>query len=316
MIKAKKLSPGDTIGVISPASRSESISEIQRAQETWESWGYRVVFAKNLNRKNGFTAGTPAERAADLSEMFSRKDIDAVFVTQGGYGSAQIINLIDFDVIRENPKIFTGFSDITSLHLAIQKHTGLVTFHSPGFSRFTGSKDLTDYTKEYFLRAVTQPEPVGEIKDADENNWIHRVRGGCAEGELTGGNMTLVCATLGTPYEIDTKGKILFLEEVDSEPWVIDHMLSHLANAGKLSACAGIIVGECADCGPNKLDPGFYVDTNLEEVLHQYLEPLDIPVLYGLPLGHGEHLATLPIGVRARLDADRKRLFILEAAVR
>lgn len=315
MIKAKRLMPGDTIGVISPASRSESISEIIRAQETWEAWGYKVIFSRNLNKKNGFVAGAAKERAEDLNEMFARDDVDAVFVTQGGYGSAQILSLIDFETIQKNPKILTGFSDITSLHLAIQKHAGLVTFHSPGFSRFN-PEDMTDYTKEYFFKAIAEAKPMGEVRKQDEKKWVHRIRGGVAEGVLTGGNMSLVCATLGTPYEIDTAEKILLLEEVDSEPWLVDHLLSHLTNAGKLRAVAGVMVGECENCGPSKLNPGYYVDTSLEEVLHQYLEPLGVPVLYGLPLGHGEDLASLPLGVTARIDGDEKKFYIVEAAVR
>ena len=314
MKKAKKLETGDVIGVISPSSPSEKKSEVVRGVETLESLGYKVVLSKNLNKSKGLVAGTEEERAEDLNEMFRRDDIDAVFVTQGGYGSAQLIRHIDFDLISQNPKIFTGFSDITSLHLAIMKFSGVVTFHGPGISRFN-REELTEYTREAFFKAVGQTGPVDEIKLANPKKWINRINPGTAEGILTGGNLTLICATLGTPYEIDVKGKILFFEDLDTEPWIFDHMLSHLRNAGKLEQAAGIVVGECHNCVPFLYNPGYYVDTSLEDVLDYYLKPLGVPAIYGLPLGHTDDLATVPLGVAARLDADNKKLVILEGGV-
>ncbi|GAB1475475.1 LD-carboxypeptidase [Bacillota bacterium] len=314
MLRPKRLHKGDTIGVISPASPSERKSEIKRAVETLEEWGYKVVVGKNVNKCKGFVAASEEERASDFNEMFLRDDIDAVFVTQGGYGSAQIIRLIDFEVVRKNPKIFTGFSDITSLHLALHKFSDLVTFHGPGMSRFN-SEDLTDYTKEYFFKAVSETEPIGNIPPADKKKWIHTIGSGTAEGPLIGGNLTLICASLGTPYAIDTKDKILLIEDVDTEPWIFDHMLSHLRNAGCLDHLKGIVVGECQDCVPFKHNPGFYCDVSVEDVLEYYLRPLNIPVLYGLPFGHTKDLATLPLGLSVRLDADRKTFEVLESGV-
>lgn len=314
MKKAKKLEIGSAIGVISPSSPSEKKSEVVRGMETLENLGYKVVLSKNLNKSKGLVAGTEEERAEDLNEMFRREDIDAIFVTQGGYGSAQLIRHIDFDLIAKNPKIFTGFSDITSLHLAIMKFSEVVTFHGPGISRFN-SEDLTDYTKESFFKAIAQTEPVGEIRPASPKKWINRINPGAVEGIITGGNLTLICATLGTPFEIDTKGKILFFEDLDTEPWIFDHMLSHLRNAGKLEQAAGIVIGECHNCVPFQFNPGYYVDTSLEDVLDYYIKPLGIPAIYGLPMGHTEDLATIPLGVAARLDADNKKLEILEAGV-
>lgn len=314
MKKAKRLEPGNTIGVISPSSPSEKKSEVVRGVETLESLGYKVVLSKNLNKTKGFTAGSEEDRADDMNEMFRRDDIDAVFVTQGGYGAAQLIRHLDFDVIAQNPKIFTGFSDITSLHMAIMKYTELITFHGPGISRFN-SEDLTDYTKEAFFKAIAQPEPIGEVKLANPKKWINRINTGKVEGIITGGNLTLICATLGTPFEIDTKGKILMIEDLDTEPWIFDHMLSHLRNAGKLEQAAGIVVGECRNCVPFLYNPGYNVDTSLEEVLDYYIKPLNVPAIYGLPLGHTDDLATIPLGVAARLDAENKKLEILESGV-
>lgn len=313
--KPNRLKKGDTIGVISPSSPSFYKSDIVRGRETLESWGYNVIFSKNLNKYNGFVAGTEPERADDLHEMFKNEKVDAVFVTQGGYGSAKILQYLDFELIKKNLKIFIGFSDITALHLAIHKKTGLVTFHGPGLSR-CNSTDLTDYTKEYMLKALTETEPIGEIRSDDEKKWINVFYKGCAEGELIGGNMTLVCSSLGTPYEIETEGKILLLEEVNTEPWVIDHMLSHLYNAGKLQKAAGIIIGECYNCEPRKHEPVYHAYVSLEDVLDSYLKPLKIPAMYGLPLGHATSLATIPFGVQARLDATNKKFIILESGVK
>jgi len=314
MIKPKRLSPGDTIGVISPASPSENRSEVFRAKEYIEAMGYNVVIGKNVNKTRGITAASEEDRLYDIHEMFRRDDVDAVFVTQGGYGCAQLLRNLDFDLIKEHPKILTGFSDITALHLAINKVCDMVTFHAPGMARFN-DEELTEYTKESFFRNLTSPDPPGEIKKANPKKWLVRINGGTCEAPVIGGNLTLICASLGTPWEIDTKGKILFFEDVEAEPWVMDHMLSHLRNAGKLDDAAGFVIGECTDCVPRKNDPGYFTDLSIEDVFEYYLKPLGKPVLYGLPMGHSDDLATLPLGVMTRLDADRKTFTVLESGV-
>ena len=215
MIKPKRLSPGDTIGVISPASPSENRSEVFRAKEYIEAMGYKVVIGKNVNKTRGITAASEEDRLDDIHEMFRRDDVDAVFVTQGGYGCAQLLRNLDFDLIKEHPKILTGFSDITALHLAINKVCDMVTFHAPGMARFN-DEELTEYTKESFFRNLSSPEPPGEIKKASPKKWLVRINGGTCEAPVIGGNLTLICASLGTPWEIDTKGKILFFEDVEA----------------------------------------------------------------------------------------------------
>ncbi len=313
-IKPKPLEKGDTIGIIAPASPLFKKSDLKRGVQTLEEWGFNVVVGDHVNCRHEYIAGTDEQRAADFNAMFANPDIDAVFVTQGGYGSARIIDRIDFDLVRKNPKIFIGYSDITSLHLAIKKHTGLVTFHGPGMAGFN-SEDLTTYRKEYLFKALSSPEPIGEIKMADEKKYLDVINGGEARGELVGGNLTLICASLGTPFEIDTKDKILFFEEVETEPWILDHMLTHLKNAGKLQEAAGIVVGECSGCEPFKHNPGFPVTFFLEDILDDFLKPLGIPVIHGLPIGHTKDLATLPMGVDAYLDGTNGKLFVEEAGV-
>jgi muramoyltetrapeptide carboxypeptidase len=246
--------------------------------------------------------------------MVRDDSVDVICTTQGGYGAAQILKYIDFDVFKANPKIFTGFSDITSLHLSLYKNTGVVTFHAPGFVRFN-NKDLTEYTNKQFFAAVSESKPIGNIGLADKKKWLFSLTSGAVEAPILGGNITLMCATLGTPYEIDTKGKILLIEDVETEPWIVDNALSHLKNAGKFDDVAGIIIGEAQRIEPFKYDPGYYVDTSFEDVLVYYFSDAKVPVLYGLPLGHTDDMATVPEGVMARLDADNKTLTILESGV-
>lgn len=314
MLKPKKLSQGDTIGIVAPASPSDKPYELERAKAFIEGLGYRVVIAPHVDLRKGFVAASEEERAADINAMFADPAIDAVCCARGGYGSAQIIRHLDFDLIRRNPKIFTGFSDITSLHLAINALAGLVTFHGPGMSRFN-PEDLTEYTKTQFFKALTTDVPLGDIPLHDPKKWLYTVCGGAAEGELIGGNMTLLCASLGTPFQPDVRGKILFLEDVDTEPWIMDNNMSHLRNAGLLDAAAAVVVGECKGCEPFDYKPGFLSDVSVEEVFDYYLKPLGKPALYGLPLGHTDDMATLPLGVRVGLDASAKTLTVLESGV-
>lgn len=314
MLKPKKLSPGATIGIVAPASPAERPYELERAKAFITGLGYRVVFGPHVDLRKGFVSASEEERAADINAMFADPGIDAVCCARGGYGSAQILRHLDFDLIRRNPKIFTGFSDITSLHLAINRLAGLVTFHGPGMARFN-PEELTDYTKAQFFKALTTTEPLGEIPLHDPKKWLYAINGGAAEGELIGGNMTLLCASLGTPFQPDVRGKILLLEDIDTEPWMMDNNMSHLRNAGLLEQAAAVVIGECKGCEPYDYKPGFLADVCVEEVFAYYLRPLGIPALYGLPLGHTEDMATLPLGVKVRLDADARRLTVLESGV-
>lgn len=314
MLKPKKLSKGDTIGIVAPASPSDKPSELPRAKHFIEEMGFRVVIGPHVDLRKGFVAASEEERAADINAMFADPSIDAVCCSRGGYGSAQIIRHLDFDSIRRNPKIFTGFSDITSLHLAINKLAGLVTFHGPGVSRFN-PEDLTEYTKKQFLKALSSDEPLGEIPLHDSKKWLHTITEGVAEGELIGGNLTLLCASIGTAYQPDVEGKVLLIEDVDAEPWIVDNSMSHLRNAGILDTVAAVVIGECKDCVPNDYKPGFLSDVHVEEVFEYYLKPLGVPVMYGLPLGHTDDMATLPLGIKVRLDTIRKQFIVLESGV-
>jgi len=313
MIKPKRLEKGDTIGIVSPSSGIWKRSELWRSMEEIESWGYQVKVGKHALKNHYYLAGEDQDRAEDLMNFFQDKTVDAIFCSQGGYGAARILRYLDFSVIRSNPKIFIGYSDITSLHLAIFKETGLVTFHGPS-ALSAGSDWMTPYRYEQMMKAIAGVDPIGKIKMAGTGTYLVKINGGKVSAPVIGGNLTLVCATLGTPHEIDTRGKIFFLEELDTEPWIMDHMLTHLLNAGKFQEVAGIVIGECSNCKPLEYKPGFHNQCSLEDVIFDLLEPLGVPIIYGLPIGHTKDLATIPLGVMGCLDADKGTFEILERA--
>lgn len=312
-LKPKALRQGDTIGIIAPASPFYYKSALARGVYELEQWGYNVKLGKYIYEQMGYLAGSDEQRAHDVNEMFKDDEVDAIMVTGGGYGTARLVDKIDYDVIKKNPKIITGYSDITTLHIAIHQFTGLTTFHGPGLLRLN-REELTEYTKEQLLKAITTNETLGEIKRADERKWLHTFFPGEARGEIVGGNLALISASLGTEYEIDTKGKILFIEEWNMEPWQIDHFMNHLYNAGKLHDAVGIVFGECVNCIPfNNI--GFENSLTLEEIFEHFTQLVKKPAFYGLPLGHTNDLATIPIGAKAYVNATKRQLIIEESGV-
>ncbi|MCX6622642.1 MAG: LD-carboxypeptidase [Acidobacteria bacterium] len=317
VLKPEALRPGDKVGLITPATYVSDPDRIATAVRTLEYFGLKYRFGRNVRKREGYLGGGIEERADDLHDMFRDPEIRGVFCVRGGYGSAALLKRLDYNLIRANPKIFLGYSDITGLHLGIQRMTGLVTFHGP-----MALADFSEYTQQHFRSALFRTAPLGELTNPSEantlrpNHTLRTVRGGRARGRLTGGNLTLISTTLGTPYEIDTKDRIVFLEDVGEEPYRIDRMLTHLDLAGKLAQAAGIIWGECHDCVPGKYEPGFESSFSTGEVVDRILGKLDIPVLSGLTIGHSSDQLTLPLGVMAALDADSGRLTVEESAVR
>ncbi|MEL6471456.1 MAG: LD-carboxypeptidase [Cyanobacteria bacterium J06623_4] len=314
-IKPPILRPGDTIGLVAPASHAYEPEHIQIAKETMESYGFQVVLGQHIADKHGYLAGRDEDRAADLHDMFRRPDIKGIATFQGGYGCARLLPLLDYDLIRQNPKVIIGHSDITSLLLAIYRQTGLITFH--GSSGLTG---VGNYAKAHFRDAIMSAQPVGSTaqppktppNQVERNNRLITLVPGRATGELIGGNLSLFVNLLGTPYEPDTTGKILFLEEVAEEPYAVDRMLTQILLAGKFQDAAGIALGHFVDCFPSD---GVIQSFSVEEVLRDRLIPTGKPTLYNLMFGHVEENAVLPIGARATLDATEKTLSIIESAV-
>jgi muramoyltetrapeptide carboxypeptidase len=309
----KALKVGDTVGLITPSSYVSDPDELAFAKQFCEFFGLKWKMGKNVGQRYGYLAGTAQQRVADLNAMFADPGIAAIFCIRGGYGSAQMLEGLDYDVIRRNPKVFLGYSDITALHTAIRQKTGLVTFHGP-----VSLSHLTEWSQQHLRAAIFETKPIGAVRNPNESNplrpghTMRTVRGGTARGALTGGNLTLLTTTMGTPYEVDTAGKILLMEDIGEDIYRIDRMFTQMKLAGKLKAAAGIVVGECKDCPP----PGHDSAYSLGEVIDYLLGDLGIPVLYGLSFGHTIDQVTLPLGVMASLDADKQTLAVEGAGVR
>lgn len=313
LLKPRALKPGDTVGLVAPASYTFDLWRLDDAAARVRAIGLEPKFGKNVRGRRGFLAGTDEERVADLHDMFADRSVSAIFSLQGGYGTPRLLDRLDYDLIRRNPKILLGFSDITGLHLAISKKSGLVTFHGPNM---LGS--LPPRTLESLKKALFVAEPIGEVTNPEEADPLNvefplrTVAPGVARGRMTGGNLTLITHTMGTPYEIETKDRILLLEDTGEAPYRIDRMLVQLRLAGKLQSAAGIVFGTCTDCAPSR--SSFEISLSLSDVLQELLGSLGKPVLAGILFGHTKEKAIIPIGVEAELDAGAKKLTIVEAA--
>jgi muramoyltetrapeptide carboxypeptidase len=309
----KPLPDGGCIGVPAPASPAENRSEVLRGVEWWEAQGYRVKLGDGIFDRDDYVAGDPKSRARDIMAMFEDPEVDVVQCLQGGYGSAQTIPHLDFDAIAEHPKAFCGFSDITALHVAIRQRSGLATFYANGLAGM-GSKDMTPFSRNRLL-SVLRGETTGEVPKDPDDPYTRALRGGTATGPLAGGCLWLLMQTMGTPWEVDLDGCIFFFEDVDCPAWFIDGFLLQLVQAGKLDGVVGVVVGDLEKCDWRETRPEWPRTKSLEDVLELRLEPLGVPVLYKLPLGHGKHLAALPLGVQATLDADARTLTIDQHAL-
>jgi muramoyltetrapeptide carboxypeptidase len=314
MIKPKKLSEGDTVGVIAPGSAAASPEDLFKAEEISNLLNIELKFGNNLINGSGIKTRTINERLDDLHQMFDDKSINAVFAIRGGYGSAQLLDKIDYELIKNNPKIFVGYSDITAIHNAFNQRTGLVTFHGPLLL-----SPFTEWTFENFRSVLFRNEIIGNISNPDKKDGVRTmfplqtVTGGKAKGRLTGGNLTIISSLMGTPFEIDTKDKILFIEDVGEPPYKIDRMLTQLKLAGKLQQAKGIIVGKCHDCEPG-MTRGTW-DLVFSEVIERIIKPLNIPCFTGLMIGHTKDQITIPSGLEAEMDADNTTIRIDESAV-
>jgi muramoyltetrapeptide carboxypeptidase len=312
-IFGKPLPEGGTIGVAAPASPYESRSDILRSIEWWEARGYRVKLGEHVLDRDDYVAGDARERAADLGAMFADPDVDVVQCLQGGYGSAQVIPYLDFEAIAANPKAFVGFSDITALHVAIRQRTGLATFYGNGLLG-VGDPETTAFSKERLLH-VLRGNDAGEVPRNPDDPYVRPIRGGKVTAPLAGGCLWLLMQTLGTPWEIDLEGTILFFEDYYLPPYQADGILTQLAHSGKLAEVRGVVVGDMEKCDWGDHPRGWPRTRSIEDVLEVHLEPLGVPVLYKLPLGHGKHLATIPLGVTATLDADARTLTIEQSGL-
>ncbi len=315
-IKAAPLNPGDTVGLIAPASSFDS-KRYERAVENISKCGFRLLEGRYLHRQKGYLAGTDRERLYDLHDMFRNPKVRGIWCLRGGYGTTRLLEKIDYRLLRENPKVFAGFSDITALLNAFSLKSGLVGFHSP-----VAASELTDYNKNHFLPLISGqsefPMKLESAKDQGENRRgrtefrTFTISGGRATGKLTGGNLSLLASLCGTPYLGSFKDRIVFIEDVGEKPYKIDRMLTQLLQATDLKSAAGIAFGICNACDKEKGSRSL----SLEETLRDRIEKLEIPAVYGLSFGHIKNQFTLPVGIEAELDADRKWLHLLESPVK
>lgn len=315
LIKPKFPRPGETVGLISPSTFVADPIQLQTMQLTADMFGWKTKVGKQVGKREAQLGESIPGRAADIHAMFADPEVKGIICVRGGYGTPQLLDALDYDLIRKNPKMLLGYSDITGLHLAIHQKTGLVTFHGP-----TGLSPFTEFSQNWFKRAI-DPKPMGTLGNPTERNPfrpqhpLRTVKPGKARGALIGGNLTLVSCLMGTPYEPDVRGKIFFLEDVGEEPYRIDRMLQQLALAGKFDQCAGVVIGECVDCGPKEFQPSITFNYTLSEVLDRVFAKVKVPVFHGLLIGHTADQITLPLGVMASMDATRKELIIEESAV-
>ncbi len=312
-IKPPRLKSGDTIGLIAPGS-SISGKELNDSVKSLNDLGFNVVYTNNILSKNGYFAGTDKQRASDVDQMFYRKDVAGIICARGGYGCTRILPLINYNVIQANPKVFMGYSDVTSLLYGIYKKTGLISFHGP-----VGISTYNDFTIEYFKKTLMDPEGNFVLKNSvpeagDEEYQPLTIQDGVARGELIGGNLSVVVSLIGTPYDIETSNKIIFLEEMEEEPYRIDRMLTQMRMAGKFEGAAGVAMGVFKDCKPSDKS-SFDSSFTLIEVLKNRLGDLNIPVVYGMSFGHIKNKFIVPFGIKAELDASKQTLTLLETAV-
>jgi muramoyltetrapeptide carboxypeptidase len=308
VIKPAALRDGDAVAIVAPASNLKA-DYLARGVAELERLGFRARYEQGILDKARYTAGDDRRRAAELTRAFTDPEIKAVWAARGGYGSMRLFNLLDEDLIGRSPKIFIGYSDMTALSLYFYRRFGWVTFHGP-----MAAKDLAGgeehYDRETLIKAITVASPLGEIR-SNKTEMLHRGAGGRVTGRLLGGCLSLITAMMGAPDELDTRGSILFLEDTATRPYAIDRMLQQLKLAGKFHEVRGIVFGEMADCVQHA-DQGY----RIQDVLAECTADLNIPVMFGLPSGHSPRgNLTLPLGVKATLDADRCALSIDEAAV-
>ena len=301
-IRPSRLKKGDTIGIIAPSS-PPNLENLHRSMAFIETLGLKVKMGKHVENVNGYLAGTDDERLADLQDMLTDPEVKGIICAGGGYGAGRYADRIDFQLMAEQPKILWGYSDITFLHTTIGQFANVVTFHGPMLASDVGKDTFHELSAKMFGQLF---EPI-ELHYTEGISPLTTLTGGIAQGELVGGNLSLLVSALGSKYEIDTRGKLLLIEDVDEEPYKVDGMLNQMRLAGKLHEAAGIVVGDFARSEPKKRK----TTLTLDEVFQHYLGDLGKPVVSGFKIGHCEPHFAVPLGTEARLDGDAKTLTIL-----
>ena len=313
-VRPPRLARGSRIALVAPAGPLLDRDDLQRADALCRALDYVPVMGAHAAGRHGYLAGPDDDRLEDLNGAIADPAIDAIWCIRGGYGVTRILDRVDFGPLRERPKVLLGYSDITALLLAAVRHAGLVTFHGP-----TARAPMPAFSRWHFERVLATAEPAGRLGRLPDpagvlvprENRILTIRPGLAEGPLLGGNLSLLQCLVGTAHLPELDGAILFLEDVGEDLYRVDRMLAHLRAAGLLARLAGVAVGRFTQLQRHMSDGALGFD----EVLATYLEPLGVPVAFGFPVGHIDDQWTLPLGVRARLDAGAGELELLEPAV-
>ncbi len=296
LIKPAALQPGATIGIVAPASPFQK-DELEKGLEILRHMGFRVRLADGLFDVLGYLAGEDARRAAQLMEMFRDATVDGIMCARGGYGCMRILPLLDYHLIRRHPKPFVGFSDITALHQVFCMQSGMVTFHGPLVCTLSKDEELS---RTSLLETLS-----GQLPAAVSGAQMRSILPGVAEGRLTGGNLTVLCHLLGTPFAPSFDSAILFIEDCGEALYRIDRMLTHMKLSGCLEGLAGIVLGSFKNCG---------TEADICNLVRQQFEERAIPIVAGLSAGHAQRNVTLPLGIHVRLDADKAELSFLESA--
>lgn len=315
LLKPARLKPGSTVGIVSPASATFVREKLNIVVDVVRALGLEPRLGPHVLDRYGYLAGLDKDRAADINQFFAQKDVAAILPVMGGWGCSRMLPYLDYELIRQNPKIIVGFSDITALILGINARTNLVTFHGPnGLSSWNPT--LTESFRQVLFAA--QPVKFQNLKDDGDNNRLMQVKyriqtitPGTAKGRLIGGNLSVFSGIVGSRYVPDLSGAILFLEDLNENIYRIDRMMTHLKLAGVFDRLAGFIFGQCTRCLPDE----DYGSLTLEEVVWDHIKPLGIPAWYGASIGHIESILTLPIGLEVEIDASAGTIRMLEPAV-
>jgi muramoyltetrapeptide carboxypeptidase len=314
LVRPPRLAHGSRIALVAPAGPLLEQDDITRAEALCRALDYEPVLGAHARGHYGYFSGTDDERLADLNAAFRDPAIDAVWCLRGGYGVTRILDAVDFEALARRPRPVVGYSDITALLAGVVRRAGLVAFHAP-----TARAEMSAYTRRHFTKVLAAPNPGGPLEPLPvptdvlipRTDRIVTLHGGRAEGPLAGGNLTLLQCLIGTPYFPDLDGALLFLEDVNEDLYRIDRMLAHLRAVGALARLRGVLVGRFTGL-KRHIDDG---SLGVDQVLAYYFGPLAVPVLYGVPIGHIDEQWTLPLGVRARMDADAGTVELLESAV-
>jgi muramoyltetrapeptide carboxypeptidase len=317
LLRPRRLAPGQTIGMVAPSAAPNEPERIRFAIDTVESLGFKVKPGAHLFDREGYLAGSDADRAADLNAMFADDGVDAIWCVRGGYGASRILPALDYALMHHKPKALIGYSDITALHMAIHRHAGLVTFHGPvAFRAFTpyslGELKRVLWEAETPVRLGGPPPFERAEGRVDWENRVATLVPGKARGRLLGGNLCLMSHLCGTPYFPDLRGAILFLEDVEEAYYRIDRMLTQLWLSGALAGVAGVAFGKFTNCNPSSF---FLQNRPLDDILAERCRALGVPAVSGIMVGHIEDQTTLPVGCLAELDADAGTLTLLEPGV-